>query len=236
MWRRWRAETSAPGNTVTGAVASATTEPPASISSICTEVSAVGDPPVAHRCGDRHHGHVVVDLRDEHREVAGHQVDRAGFEEPDVPVDAAARVPPRVPVGLGLDLDLVLASTEQVVDGDEEPRIPGGLMAGDRAVHHHHGVAVDRFELQHRGRRIVGGALEAPAVLPGPSGEVAGRRAGVRRPVGADDGVVGQGDRGQAGPRVHHLGEPVDGLRAEAPAVVEGCPAHGADSLERRAC
>ena len=192
-------------------------------------------PPIADRDGHGDRGHLVVDLGGQHLEPVGGQVHRAGLEQPHVTVDAAAGVPARVLVRDGLDLQLVLARLEQVVDGDEEAGVAVGVVGGPRPVHRHDGVAVDALELDDRGGgRAVLRDLDGAAVLPGAAREVAGGRSGLGGALRADDRVVGKGDRLPRRPHPDQL-EVAVLLGPELPALVQGGATHG-KTLAHRGC
>ena len=169
---------SSPGKVVTVASSRETTVSVSSSSSTRTTTVDDDDGSVAHHRRDRDDGAAVVDLGRAHLDAVGCEVQRAGAEQPHVPVDPGAAVPPGVIAGSHRHHDLVLGTeSQQMIDRHVEGRVAGWTVRGDGTVHGDHGVAVHALEQQHeRVARLLGRDVERRPVLPRAGREVAGRR------------------------------------------------------------
>ena len=183
--------------------------------------------PVAHHRRDRDDGASVVDLGRTNLDAVGCEVQRAGAEQPHVPVDPGPAVPPGIIAGSNRHHDLVPGiETKEMIDRHVEGRVAGWPVSGGRTVHRHDGVAIHTFEQQEeRVARLLGRDVERSPVLPRAGREVAGRRRCRRRAIGTDHRIVRQRHRRPLRGAAHHLGVAAD-LRAVFPAVVERCPDH----------
>lgn len=146
---------------------------------------------------DLDHRVLVVDVRRRHRDAVEGDVNRVGDDQPYRPDEAPTGVPPRVAVGPRFHADRVGGAIAQIpVEADRKGRISGGAVPDEVSVDIDRGRAIHGLEFQQNGalapllRRV-----DDPGVLPGTTGEVAGRaQLEVVSASRRDDRVVRDGD------------------------------------------
>ena len=178
---------------------------------------------------------MVVDLRGGDPHAVDGEMHRVLHPQVDGPVDARPGIPPGVLTGPATQPDGVhLAVAQERVEIDDELGVAVGLGGGEVVVHIDQGVAVHALELEgHPAVTPIHRGFERLGVLPHPGGEVADVVGGGGVALGADHGVVGQGDRLGLGLCPGQLRERVL-FRTHGPARVERRSHRHLPSAQRR--